>query len=115
MLTVSTTGENEMTKTFRVQMLAFGEPGEVREVDVPVTQLEVCTDQPWGTLGCVFHYGQNDFQPKDHCSVSVGDVIELNDDKYAVLPVGFRKLTECEYDDLCCTDQLERRWHAVMQ
>lgn len=66
-----------MTKTYRVRMLALGKEGEVREVDLPPKGL------PKGPvrdeiLSAILHYGQNAFQPKNHPSVSVGDVIELD-------------------------------------
>lgn len=71
-----------------VEMLAFGN-GEIREVEVPDGEVTSDVDQ---MLELVFHYGQNDFQPKNHPSVSVGDVVRLNNERYAVAGLGFRKV-----------------------
>jgi hypothetical protein len=79
-------------------MLAFGTDHEIREVDIPNRQLismvtnkkGVCLEE---LLGLVFYYGQNEYQPQNHCSVSVGDVIELEGHGFfRVDPSGFSKL-----------------------
>jgi hypothetical protein len=59
----------------KVLMLAFGQPGQVREVRIPDGIVDTNS-----ILENIWHYGQNDFQNVPGCpSVSVGDV--------AVLPV----------------------------
>jgi hypothetical protein len=81
---------SRVTRTFKVHMLAFAN-GDIREVYVPVSELSSVE----GNLEKVFHYGQNDFQPHPSLpSVSVGDVIEMDDEKYRVEPVGFSKLED---------------------
>jgi len=73
---------------FEVEMRAFGNPGEVRKVNVP-------DDQITGTesdLNLIFQYGQNDFQPQQHPSVSVGDVIRFGNRKVLVAPIGFENI-----------------------
>ena len=81
---------SRVTRTFKVHMLAFAN-GDIREVNVPVSELSSVE----GNLEKVFHYGQNDFQPHPSLpSVSVGDVIEMDDEKYRVEPVGFSKLED---------------------
>lgn len=82
---------------FKVQMLAFGKPGEIRIVDVPenrfimedyhnnLISLDEC-------LQIIFRFGQNDFQPREHPSVSVGDVIEFDNKKYRVEMIGFSEV-----------------------
>lgn len=79
---------------FKVHMKAFGNPGEIRIVDVPenrfimedyynnIISLDEC-------LQIIFRYGQNDFQPKNHPSVSVNDVIEFDNKMYKVENIGF--------------------------
>jgi hypothetical protein len=87
-------------KVFRVRMLAFGGPGEVRDVTIdepdPHASLECVLEQ-------VFRMGQNDFQPRPHPSVSVGDVIEMSVNGHTVLfgvaPAGFRLMLQAECDD----------------
>jgi hypothetical protein len=44
--------------------------------------------------GFTLVFGQNDFQPKKQPSVSMGDVIRYNGERYLILAVGFRKLKE---------------------
>lgn len=81
---------SRVTRTFKVHMLAFAN-GDIREVYVPVSELSSVE----GNLEKVFHYGQNDFQPHPSLpSVSVGDVVEMDDEKYRVEPVGFSKLED---------------------
>ena len=81
---------SNVTKTFKVHMLAFAD-GAIREVNVPVSELSSVE----GNLEKVFYYGQNDFQPHPSLpSVSVGDVVEIDDEKYRVEPVGWKKLED---------------------
>lgn len=99
--------------TYRVEMTAFGKPGEVREVDVPTEKVEGKPVEE--VLGQIFYYGQNDFQPKKHCSVSVADIINVGDDKYVVAPVGFRKLTKEQYDEFLKVDRRDRSIHEYVR
>ncbi len=75
--------------SIRVDMRAF--PPE----KVPFRLVDIPDESNWETLSIdeklnfVFEYGQNDFQPKQCRSVSVGDVIQLGDDWYIVAPFGF--------------------------
>lgn len=58
---------------FEVELRAFRD-GEIREVNVPeevFNELETNNE----VLEAVFKFGQNDFQPKNQPSVSMGDVI----------------------------------------
>lgn len=71
---------------FETFLLATTEVGESRpvRVDEPSTDPEQLLDQ-------IFENGQNEFQPlPGKCSVSVGDVISLQDKLFMVAPVGFR-------------------------
>lgn len=94
----------------KVRMLAFGTQGEVREVELPDT---VPTDDLTTVLGQVFYYGQNDFQPKRHPSVSVGDVIEWQDELYLVCGAGFRHLRKGELEELEGMQRLERQFSTL--
>lgn len=94
--------------TFKVRMLAFGKPGEVREVDVPDDGKCRHVDDH---LNLVYHYGQNDFQPKQHPSVSVGDVIEFAPGQlYIVCRAGFRLLTDKELAEYEAMDRRDRHF-----
>lgn len=83
--------------TFRVFMLAFPKAaekyGKTRQVDVPTNELTGNLDHD---LEKIFHYGQNDFQPKEHISVSGDDVIEYKGEYYRVAFIGFEKIEDSE-------------------
>jgi len=91
---------------FKVHMLAFCDKGTVREVDVPEEALP--TNQPAHVLTTVileliFHYGQNEFQPKNMPSVSVGDVIQGGSQKpryFEVAMAGFKEIPKKKFDKL---------------
>jgi len=75
-----------------VHMLAFEEPERIRQVDIPDVDAKACKGDE-DLLELVFYYGQNDFQPKPCCSVSVGDVARLKGEYWLVAPVGWIHLT----------------------
>jgi hypothetical protein len=91
---------------FQVEMLAFGNWGEIREVEVPD---HLVINDTTEMLETVFYYGQNDFQPVQHPSVSMGDVIRMGNDRYLVCHMGFRQLTPVEY--ACYTRLAQRDRH----
>lgn len=63
------------------------EEGIVRSVDIPNSTSKK------GLLDAVFYWGQNDFQPQQLPSVSVGDVIELpNGELHRITSIGFKQL-----------------------
>lgn len=86
-----------MKAKIKVNLVGFGDKG-VRFVDIelpddyapPVGLNGENTDY---VLNEVFHLGQNDFQPKDVRSVSVGDIVEL---KFRVENIGFSLISEKE-------------------
>jgi len=81
--------------SYKVHMLAFMN-GEIRLVDLPL----LAGDKIEDTLDLIFEYGQNDVQPKEFCSVSVGDVIELTDGLYYLVDsIGFKLLTQEQFDE----------------
>lgn len=101
-----------MTTPFKVRMMAFGRTDdEVRIVDVPDERLAEATDE-LGKLGLIFELGQNDFQPKQHPSVSVGDVIELDGKLHLVKPMGFATMDEDEFDKYRAIPRRDRSLHA---
>lgn len=90
----------------KVHMLAFGQPGEIREVDVP-GKLEDY-DLP-NLLETVFYLGQNDFQPQPHPSVSAGDVIDFENGTYWVVKfVGFINVNQATFDEYKAIDRRYR-------
>jgi hypothetical protein len=76
---------------FVVEMLAFGDPGELRTVEVPYSAMHGQDEATIREL--VFHFGQNDVQPQQHPSVSVGDVLRMYGQRWIVKPAGFELLS----------------------
>jgi len=81
-----------------VHMLAFMN-GEIRPVELPgkIVAFKSVLDE-------AFHYGQNDFCEDAElrqkcCSVSAGDVIELNGEYWFIRIVGFKRITQEEFDE----------------
>jgi hypothetical protein len=96
----------------RVRMIAFGN-GAIRTVSIPNWDE---TKSVESKLESVFHYGQNEIQPKRSPSVSVGDVIELDGKLHLVCGAGFREMSEAEYDQYAALDDMEKirhRWKAA--
>ena len=88
--------------SIEVEMQAFG-GGRIRTVVIPVAEgAGQATESPfWQGLATdqkldhIFYYGLNDFQPvPNHCSVSVGDIVRLEDKRYRVDAVGFTEIPE---------------------
>ena len=82
-----------------VHMTAYSMKSDIREVEIPDEEITPKTTIE-KALALAFHYGQNDFQPLKHPSVSVGDVVELKGKFYMVLGVGWKELTESEFKGL---------------
>lgn len=70
---------------FNVHMTAY-EPARVRVVEIPDDRLFDSVDHD---LELIFMYGQNDFQPQNMCSVSVGDMVEYKGKLYTCAPNGW--------------------------
>ena len=94
--------------SIKVYLLAFGKQGQIRIVQIP----HIIENNLLQTLEQVFHYGQNDFQQQPCPSVSVGDVIELNNDLFLVCPTGFYKMTTVEFAKYLEIPRLDRSFHA---
>jgi hypothetical protein len=88
--------------TIPVRMLAFMD-GEIRNVEIP--------DGPTtpAILDAVFHYGQNYIlNVPNRCSVSVGDVAEVNGEFWLVMPMGWRQLSADEFSQYEATPRHDR-------
>jgi len=83
---------------FKVHMLAFYEEGDkIRKVKVPCDAEKMLNGEYTADklLELVFKYGQNDFQPQQVYSVSVGDVIEMHEGLYYIVEAfGFKKISQ---------------------
>jgi hypothetical protein len=84
--------DKAMAHTVRVEveMHAFGKH-YTPDGSVPTRIVELPAGEPI-TLDSVFKYGQNDFQPRELPSVSVGDIIRLNGKRFVVMPMGFTEV-----------------------
>jgi hypothetical protein len=63
----------------------------IRTVEVATEDLERKPSLNW-KLSRIFIAGQNDFQPLDRPSVSMGDIIRYHGSRYLILAINFRKL-----------------------
>jgi hypothetical protein len=91
-------------KVIQVEMWAF-QNGVIREVRIP--------DEACGSademLNAVYHFGQNDIQPVEgRCSVSVGDVILLDGERYLVMVCGFTKMSAQDYGQYLASSSVGR-------
>lgn len=77
-----------------VYMTAFVDRGTIREVEIP----DIDPGDLHAVMENVFHYGQNDFQPQNKPSVSVGDVAEFQGKLYLCKPVGWQEVTREWFD-----------------
>lgn len=77
---------------FEVEMVAFKAQGHdygIRTVEVPTEEL---TGNSKKDLDQIYYWGQNDFQPQQIPSVSVGDIIRYKKRRFLVKTVGFEKV-----------------------
>ncbi len=82
-------------------MFAFMD-GEIREVEVPEAEVDVCKSTE-ELLERIFYYGQNDFQPRQMPSVSVGDVAQVGGRNFICASTGWKEMTKdelLEYSDV---------------
>ena len=85
--------------SYKVEMLAFGDKDEIREVTLPEGE---------ATLELIYMHGQNEVQPLDHPSVSMGDVIQFEGQKWIVAAVGFKALSDEQYTAYVATERRDR-------
>lgn len=99
-------------KHIPVLMLAFSdETDDFRLVDVPDEEVDGATLAE--ILERVFYWGQNDFQPKQKCSVSCGDVIQWDGENYLVCSIGFRKMTPDQMSEYKAIVRRDRPFYAL--
>ena len=83
--------------TIKVELKGMLDRGEVREVELPdnfvVSEQDFMDDAIARKymLMAIWHYGQNDFQPKNYRSLVMGDVILLYGRKFEVDMFGFKE------------------------
>lgn len=84
----------------------------IREVEVPDEFVEMGKVKREILLERIFCNGQNDIQKKPRPSVSVGDVIVLEDGLFMIKGVGFAQVTEETLDELNSLPR-EERWRFL--
>jgi hypothetical protein len=83
-----------MLRVVKVELWALMS-GAIREVKLPDMPDDASVED---ILDATWHWGQNDFQAvKDRCSVSMGDVVLLDNERYIVAMMGFHKMSDDEY------------------
>ncbi len=99
----------------KVHMTAFADPGIIRTVELP-PRTDLNDQGANRFLDIVYYYGQNDFQPQDCCSVSGGDVIELDDGRLFIiqLPAGFKEITKEQFEQYKTSDRRERQFSKLV-
>ena len=105
------------TTTFKAHMLAFEDEMpdgsvKIREVQVPTTHLR---DIWQHDLEQVWQWGQNDFQPQQCCSLSVGDVVEYDDKLYVAASFGWREISQDDYATLVKMDRRDRQFSEIVR
>ena len=71
-----------------------GEDALVRMIDVPDYELQNGTVEE--KLDKIYYYGQNEIQEGPRPSLTVGDIIEMSDSLWRILPIGFVELEDDE-------------------
>ena len=85
-----------------VHMFAFhNDRNTVRKVNIPDYELSTILKMSTkNLLEIVFEYGQNEFQPQNVCSVSVGDVAEVDGEYYLCGSIGWDRISKEEFEGL---------------
>ena len=107
--TIDIKGHKTRCQIVKVHVLSTEQEDKVREVHVPIDTQHPETP----LLDRVFHYGQNDFtvgpELNTTCSVSMGDVVELDDGSLNIVQTaGFGVITKAQYDHYLTMDRKDR-------
>lgn len=94
----------------QVELLANNPPewDNPRLVDVPDEEIDSEIDPVGHLLSLIFHYGQNDIQQRNCCSVSVGDVAHVDGRFFLCQPFGWKEITEKELEEYRTIPQRDR-------
>jgi len=83
----------------KCHMSALGSKNDIREITIPDEEITPKTTIEELRVKA-FHYGQNDFQPKDQPSMSAWDVLELKGKYYICRGIGWKEISESEFKGL---------------
>lgn len=93
-----------MHRMVKVHMLANNREYVERQVYIETkpnqTELDI--------LNAVYTRGQNDIDPQPICSVSKGDVIELDNEFHMVVGIGFAKIKASQFEVYKIINQRDR-------
>jgi hypothetical protein len=92
---------------YEVELWAFTN-GAVRKVDMEITKEKWRTDPLSEVLEKIFYWGQNDNQPQELPSVSVGDIARLGEERWLCCTVGWEKLDRDSFLEYTSMDKAER-------
>jgi len=99
----------------KVHMVANDHGEAIRMVQLP-KRFEVPQFSLEYLLEAVFENGQNDIQPIPMtCSVSIGDVIEMNGKFHVVQTMGFQEMTAEELEEYKAIDENDRTWSKFVR
>ena len=82
----------------KCHMSALGSKNDIREITIPDEEITPKTTIEELRVKA-FHYGQNDFQPKDQPSMSAWDVLELKGKYYICRGIGWKEISESEFKE----------------
>ena len=91
-----------------VRMIAFEDANPDGSVKIRKVDIGEPAEGELQRLEQVFYFGQNDFQPQPCCSVSVGDVAELDGKLFLCAPMGWKEISTEQYDELLALDRRDR-------
>jgi len=83
---------------FKVYLTAYSKKTDIRYVSVPKHKIDL--NNSYESLEEIYSYGQNEIQEQQLQSVSMGDVIEFNNELFLIAPIGFQKISQEEFDNL---------------
>ena len=116
--------QGRLINSFKVHMVANDHGESIRMVSIPQPSVRFIDELEEGTklrqartLEMVFYYGQNDMIPVEGtCSVSMGDVIELDGGKFFVVQsMGFQEMTTEELEEYKTIDENDRTWSKFVR
>ena len=96
--------------TIKVELLAYYSQERIREVKIPK---DLTTEEM--ILKAIYHYGQNDIQPQNLPSVRMGDVIHYKGKKIIIKAIGFKEISQEEYDSYKKVPQIERSYQDIVR
>jgi hypothetical protein len=87
-----------------VEMWAFAQ-GKIRQVEVPDEEMALSKDVH-ARLEQVWYYGQNDIQPQQIPSVSMGDIVRLDGKRWIAVMIGFEEIPEGIVACIICDERM---------